>query len=126
MRPYRTDDYITKLFYETSRFTAFNYQWVVKALVNDNQKNPALTMNRTICYELVLKSKTTGPINVHFVALRGPYTEMTLRPSIHEFEFTSENTESGYKNLPLDSLECNKLLAAKSINLRVIMFLVSK
>ena len=53
MRPYRTDDFITKLFYETSRFSAFNLQWVVKAHVNDHQKNPNLSLTRGLSYQLV-------------------------------------------------------------------------
>lgn len=40
LKPYRTDEFIHKLYYETSRFTAFNYQWVVKARVNDDQRDP--------------------------------------------------------------------------------------
>ena len=84
-------------------------------------------MNRTLSYQLVLKSKATSPVHLHFVALRGPYAEMAIRPMIQEAEFCSENNESGYVKLPIaDSAECNKLLAAKTVNVRLIMFLVPK
>lgn len=35
LKPYRTDEYIHKLFYESARFSAFNHQWVVKAIINN-------------------------------------------------------------------------------------------
>ena len=52
LRPYRTDDFITRLYYETSRFTALQNQWVVKARVNDNQKDPSLACNRFLSYQV--------------------------------------------------------------------------
>ena len=127
LKPYRTDDFITKLFYETSRFTAFNCQWVIKARVNDNKKNPNLTCHRFLTYQLVLKSKVNTPINLQYVALKGPYGEMRVNPIVYNFEFSNDNTETEYKELPLvDSIECNKLLAAKTINMRLILFNVQK
>ena len=127
MRPYRTDDFITKLYFETSRFTAFNLQWVVKANVNDNQKSPNLSARRSLNYQLVLKSKVTNPLNLHYMILKGPYGDTKIEPTIYKFEFSNESAESPYQLLPLGSAcECNKLLAAKTISLRVIMFQVSK
>lgn len=52
LKPYRTDEFIHKLFYETSRFSALSYQWVIKARLNDNQKDPHLTCNRFITYQV--------------------------------------------------------------------------
>jgi len=127
MRPYRTDDFITKLYFETSRFTAFNLQWVVKSNVNDFQKNPNLSTRRSLNYQLVLKSKVANPLNLHYMILKGPYGETKIDPAIYQFEFSNENTESHYQMLPIPgSCECNKLLAAKTISLRVIMFQVTK
>uniref|UniRef100_A0A8C9WB32 Zinc finger TRAF-type containing 1 n=1 Tax=Scleropages formosus TaxID=113540 RepID=A0A8C9WB32_SCLFO len=42
-RPYRTDDFITRLYYETPRFTVLNQTWVLKARVNDSERNPNLS-----------------------------------------------------------------------------------
>ncbi|XP_069112020.1 zinc finger TRAF-type-containing protein 1-B-like [Argopecten irradians] len=126
LKPYRTDDFITKLFYETSRFSAFNHQWVIKARINNDQKNPALTTDRSMSYQLVLKGKASQPINVSFIALKGPYGEMLMNPVVYSQEFSNENPETEYNNLPIhNSMECNKLLASKTINMRLIMVLIS-
>lgn len=52
MKPYRTDEYVHKLFYETARFTAFNQQWVVKARINNSQRDPHQSTERTITYQV--------------------------------------------------------------------------
>lgn len=52
MRPYRTDEFVHKLFYETSRFTAFNSQWVVKARINNNQRDPTQSSERDMTYQV--------------------------------------------------------------------------
>lgn len=69
-KPYRTDEYIHKLYYETSRFTAFNTQWVVKARVNDDQRDPTQSCERQLSYQIVLKSKLTSPLVIHYVVLK--------------------------------------------------------
>lgn len=61
MKPYRTDEFIHKLFYETSRFGAFNNQWVVKARINSNQRDPTQSSERDITYQV---RKTTCLYNV--------------------------------------------------------------
>ena len=55
LRPYRTDDFITKLFYETSRFSAFNLQWVVKAHILTGHKSPNLSVDRSLEYQVRCK-----------------------------------------------------------------------
>ncbi|KAI0234717.1 Cysteine and histidine-rich protein 1-B [Lamellibrachia satsuma] len=124
LRPYRTDDYISKLFYETSRFSAFSHQWVVKVRVNDNQKHPVHSPDRTLTYQLVLKSKLPStPMQLQYVAIEGPYTNIHMNPAIYKFDFSNEAAETDYQLLPIvSSVECNKLLAARSINLRLILF----
>lgn len=125
LKPYRTDDFITKLFYETSRFSAFNQQWVIRAKVVHDQKDPAHSSQRSLCYQLVLKSKISQPITLHYMILKGPYGEMKVNPAIYKHEFTAESQETEHESLPIiDSIECNKLLASKTINLRVLMFQV--
>lgn len=48
-----------RLFYESSRFSAFNNQWVVKARINDCQKDPTQSSDRDMTYQVLsLMSKT--------------------------------------------------------------------
>jgi hypothetical protein len=77
-------------------------------------------------YQLSVKGTApTAPIRLHFLILRGPYGEMRMNPVIYEFEFSAKDMDSGFKDLPLvDSSECNKILAMKTINLRAILFQV--
>lgn len=127
LRPYRSDDFITKLFYETSRFSAFSQQWVVKARVNSDSKNPSQSTRRSLHFQLVLKSRLTSPLKVYFVVLKGPFGDIRVNPAIFDFEFNNDKLETDYQELPIDdSLECNKLLASKAINLRLILFQVSQ
>jgi len=52
MKPYRTDEFVHKLFYESARFTAFNNQWVVKAFINTkNQRDPTQSSERDMKYQ---------------------------------------------------------------------------
>lgn len=127
LRPFRTDDFITKLFYETSRFSSFQHQWVLKARVDHDQKDPTQSSKRTLSYQLVLKSRTSSPLKVLFMALKGPYGDLKVTPSVYEFEFSNDSTESDYHQLPtVDVLECNKLLASKTINVRLVLFQVQQ
>nr|XP_002736139.2 PREDICTED: cysteine and histidine-rich protein 1-B-like [Saccoglossus kowalevskii] len=129
LRPYRTDDFIPRVYYETSRFSALDQQWVVKGQVNDNHRDPSQSYQRTISYQLVLKSRVGSNCNldVRFIVLKGPFGEMKVKPVIYNYEFTSDKYESDYNLLPLFTLgECNKLLASKTINCRIIMFQIQK
>ncbi|KAL9908936.1 zinc finger TRAF-type-containing protein 1 homolog [Glossina fuscipes fuscipes] len=127
LKPYRTDECLHKLFYETARFSAFNQQWVVKARINNNQRDPHHFNERTITYQLILKTKTSTPMSIYFFALKGPFSDMKVSTQIYKHEFTEHNTESDYYVLPLpDSNECNRLLANKGINFRLLMFLLNK
>ncbi|XP_055909236.1 zinc finger TRAF-type-containing protein 1 homolog [Eupeodes corollae] len=127
MKPYRTDEYVHKLFYETARFSAFNQQWVVKSRINNSQRDPHQSNDRTITYQLILKTKTSTPLSIHFFALKGPFSDMKVSTQIYKHDFTDLNTESDYYTLPLpDSSECNRLLSNKAINFRLLMFLLNK
>ncbi|KAG1661121.1 Cysteine and histidine-rich protein 1 [Nymphon striatum] len=127
LKPYRTDEFIHKLFYETSRFSAFNQQWVVKATINDNQRDPSKSCCRSISYQLVLKSRISSPFAIHYVVLKGPFGDMKVHPRIYHHEFDENKLESTYQTLPLsDSNECNRLLAMKAVSFRLIMFQVLK
>ncbi|NXU26060.1 CYR1A protein, partial [Thalassarche chlororhynchos] len=126
-RPYRTDDFITRLYYETPRLTVLNQTWVLKARVNDSERNPNLSCKRTLSFQLILKSKINSPMECSFLLLEGPYDDVKIRPVIYHFVFSNENNETDYMALPiLDSVECNKLLAAKNINLRLFIFQIQK
>ncbi|XP_065216446.1 zinc finger TRAF-type-containing protein 1 homolog isoform X2 [Planococcus citri] len=126
-KPYRTDEFIHKLYYETLRFSAFDHQWVVKARINNSQRDPTLSCEREMFYQLVLKTKTLVPLSIHYMILRGPLSDIKLKPSIYQFEFKDQENEAPYVKLPLvDSAECNRLLAGKAINFRLIMFLLPR
>lgn len=125
LKPYRTDDFITRLFYETSRFSAFNHQWLIRAKVVHDKKDPAFSSQRSLTYQLVLKSKANQPLNLHYMVLKGPYGDMKVNPAIYKHEFSNDCQETSHQDLPvIDSIECNKLLAAKTMNLRLLMFQV--
>lgn len=127
LKPYRTDEFIHKLFYETSRFSALGYQWVIKSRLNDNAKDPHLTCNRYMTYQLIVKTKPSTPFVVHFLMLKGPFGDMRVDPHINQHEFTESSMESSYYALPLpDSAECNKILASRTIDFRLMLGMVSK
>ncbi|XP_022080246.1 cysteine and histidine-rich protein 1-like [Acanthaster planci] len=127
LRPYRTDDFITKLYYETSRFTALNQQWVLKARINDSERNPLHSTERHLTYQLLLKSRISNPLAFHFMLLGGPFTDVKVRPEVYRFEFTADRTESPHHLMPLANQgDGNKLLSAKTINVRLLLFQVQK
>jgi hypothetical protein len=127
LKPYRTDDFVHRLFYESSRFSAFSNQWVVKARINDSQKDPTQSSEREMTYQLLLKTKTSTPMTLSYIVLRGPVGDIKVNPRVYQFNFTENETETAYESVPLsDTAECNRLLAAKTINFRLIMFLASK
>lgn len=79
-RPYRTDDFITRLYYETPRFTVLNQTWVLKARVNDSERNPNLSCKRTLSFQLILKSKVRAP--AHTCIIHPPQL-LTLTPELN-------------------------------------------
>ncbi|CAH1721435.1 unnamed protein product [Chironomus riparius] len=126
LQSYRTDEFIHKLFYETTRFSAFNHQWIVKAIVNNSQRDVHQSNDRFITYQVALKTKTQHPLSIHFFVLPGPFSDMKVNAKIYKHDFTDTENESIFNLLPLpDTAECNRLLAAKTINLRLVMFLAS-
>ena len=76
---------------------------------------------------MISKGKLNGPMSVEFLILRGPFGDMRVEPHLCRAEFTDTCVESAFFSLPLpDSAECNKLLAARNIDFRLMMALVSK
>ncbi|XP_033848928.1 zinc finger TRAF-type-containing protein 1-like isoform X1 [Acipenser ruthenus] len=126
-RPYRTEDFITRLYYETPRFTVLNQTWVLKARVNDSERNPNLSCKRTLSFQLILKSKVNSAMECSYLLLKGPYDDVKIKPVIYHYVFSNDANETDYMPLPIiDSIECNKLLAAKNINLRLFIFQIQK
>ncbi|KAJ8717519.1 hypothetical protein PYW08_005918 [Mythimna loreyi] len=127
LKPYRTEEFVHKLYYETSRFSAFGHQWVVKAFVNKNQRDPTQSSQREITYQLILKSKTVSGLSVQWVVLRGPYGEARLQPRVCSHTFHDAAPDAAPLPLPLaDDADTNRLLSNKAIHFRLIMFLSSK
>ncbi|XP_072943020.1 zinc finger TRAF-type-containing protein 1 homolog isoform X2 [Epargyreus clarus] len=126
LKPYRTEEFMHKLFYETSRFTAFGHQWVVKAFVNKNQRDPTQSSQREITYQLILKSKTVCPLQLQWVWVRGPFGEAALRAAVCAHAFRDDDAAPP-RALPLaDPADTNRLLSNKAIHFRLIMFLSTK
>lgn len=66
-----------------------------------------------------MKTKSPTPLNIYFIILGGPFSDMKVKPKIYHFDFTEQESESPYVELPLeDASECNRLLALKAINCR--------
>lgn len=88
LKPYRTDEYVHKLYYETSKFSAFNHQWVVKATINNSQRDVHESSERHIAYQLILKTKTTCPLQINYFVLKGPFSDMKVHTAIYKHDFT--------------------------------------
>ncbi|CAF1279424.1 unnamed protein product [Rotaria magnacalcarata] len=129
LKPLRTDDFAAKLYFETSRFTALQYQWQVRARINDNTPHPHTTVTRSLSYQLILKSKITQSIDLKFFILKGPHGDpstLQIQPIIYHFEFNQNNTETEYLKLPISSQECNRILSSSSISFRLLMVQLDK
>ncbi len=62
---------------------------MLKARVNDDQKDPNLTVNRYLSFQLILKSKlTASSLDVKFFILKGPFSDVNITSKVQSFEFT--------------------------------------
>ena len=69
--------------------------------------------------QLILKSKVSQPLSVQYLVLRGPFGDARVAPAIYSHEFSDSQPESEFQRLPLpDAAECNRMLAARSVNIR--------
>jgi hypothetical protein len=119
--PNRTDDYIPKLYYETNKFSAFDQLWVLRAKIIGRESHA----NRGLSYQISLKGK--GVFEVKYFILKGPYGDAQITPEVQRFEFREDNKDSEYHTLLLEGDgECNRLLSARTINVRLMMFLIKK
>lgn len=74
-----------------------------------------------------LHVQVNSALECSFLLLKGPYDDVRIKPVIHHHSFSNDANETDYVPLPIsDSVECNKLLAAKNINLRLFIFQVQK
>lgn len=81
-------------------------------------------LKRGLLFQLVQKTK--GPTNIKFMMIRSPFGDLSVVPTLHHHEFAGDAMESEFYELSfVDSLEANKMLAEKIINLRLMMFQVS-
>ncbi|XP_076824461.1 zinc finger TRAF-type-containing protein 1-A-like isoform X1 [Clavelina lepadiformis] len=123
LRPYRTDDFVTKLFYESNRFHLLGQTWAVKAFVTaveQHPSNPTLSAERGLTYQLLLKSKISEPLEIDILLLRAPYDDVIIEAKPCYTRFTSDITESTLE--PLKTRDVNRLLGSKVINIRLFMF----
>ena len=81
LRSYRTDDYVPRLFFESSRAQNFNETWVVKlsiSSVDHSPTNPTALLNRSISFQLIMKSRPSQPKEIHFMVVRAPGSDFQV------------------------------------------------
>ena len=89
----------------------------MKAKIVGNEKS----CERKLHYQLVLKGKVN--MEIKYFVTRGPFGDMDVIPELQRFEFKDDNRESEYHAIILPkSGDCNKLLAGRTINMRLFMF----
>lgn len=68
-----------------------------------------------------------GSHEIKYFLTKGPFGDAKITPEVQRFEFRDDKKESEYHDITLtNDGECNRMLAARTINLRVMMFLVKK
>ncbi|XP_065065089.1 zinc finger TRAF-type-containing protein 1-B-like [Rhopilema esculentum] len=121
LSPSRTDDFIPKLFYESNRFSAFDQTWIIKAKIQGDEKS----IERKFAYQLVCRNKCN--LELKYFAVKGPFGDMDIVPELQRFEFQEDHRESVFHPIALKTpSDCNKLLSSKTINLRLLLFLIGK
>lgn len=126
LRSYRTDDYVPRLFFESGRANNFNESWIVKLSIsctNNSPSNPTLVLNRTISFQLVMKSRPNTPKDIHFMVTKAPGSDFQMDHVTYKHRFTPDTLETPYYNLPLTSAaEVNRLIGSRNFYLRVYFF----
>ena len=93
----------------------------MKAKIQGDEKS----IERKFSYQLICKNKCN--MEMKYFAIKGPFGDMEVTPQLRRHEFKDENRESDYHPVILKRIsDCNRLLSAKNINLRLIMFLIGK
>lgn len=126
LRSYRTDDYVPRLFFESSRANNFNESWIVKLSIscnNNSPSNPTLLLNRQISFQLVMKSRPNTSKDIHFMVTKAPGSDFQMDHVTYMHRFTVDTLETPYYTLPLSSpAEVNRLIASRNFYLRVYFF----
>lgn len=118
LQPRRSDDYLPQLYYQSTRFSSFGKDWMVKSQIVGNEN----CVTRSFTFQLILS--TRSDIFVKFVFVRSPLGDVDIEPTIFQHEFTQDSTESLEHNLPISkNIDMNKLLAARIVPIRLVMFL---
>ena len=124
LKTYYTDAVTPRLYFESSRFTAFGRSWIVRAQVASNdldQTEPNRAVSRSIVFQLVLKSRFSLPMTVHALAVGGPNSDVSFKSNIHKFDFVPETPASDFVNLGVSSEECDAILSTPTIYFRLLM-----
>ena len=120
LRPRRTDDFIPELFYDTSRFSTFGQDWIVRAQVVGNEKS----LRRGLTFQLM--QTTTCNLFLKYIFVKSPFGELDMYPAVFQYNSNEESQEPNEQDLPFSQdIDINKLLASKVIPLRLIMYLCS-
>ncbi|GFY78875.1 cysteine and histidine-rich protein 1 [Trichonephila inaurata madagascariensis] len=102
--------------FETSKFSAFDNLWVLRGNFKDKPSE--------FHYQLILKSKISAPLHMHYLLVKGPYSDMEIKPKLCQFTFEERVSEGPSETLNLwyhsDSLR--SFFHAKRINIRIFIF----
>ncbi|XP_039268229.1 zinc finger TRAF-type-containing protein 1-A-like [Styela clava] len=123
LRPFRTMDFVTRLYYESNRFHALGHTWAVKAFIDNVEKhpsNPTVIADRQLNYQLLLKSKVSNDLELYSLLVRAPFEETHIDPEPVFHRFTTSETESELR--PISVADANRLLGSRVINLRLFLF----
>lgn len=124
LESYHTDSVNPQLYYESNSFTLLNKNWGVRAkIISDDQgqTNPLHAINRSIVFQLKLKSRTFTPICTNFMLMRGNNCEIEFRSNIYKFEFTAERGTSDYVSLGVTPEQCDYLTTCPDIYFRLLI-----
>ncbi|GBM12599.1 Cysteine and histidine-rich protein 1-B [Araneus ventricosus] len=102
--------------YETSKFSAFDKLWVIHGYFKDKPSE--------FHYQLSLKGTLDKPLSLHYLLVKGPYSEMEIKPKLCQFTFQQNSLDGPFETLSLwyhsDSLK--SFFQAKRINFRIFLF----
>nr|CAB3235372.1 zinc finger protein (TRAF/RING)-4 [Phallusia mammillata] len=123
LQPYRTDDFVTKLFYASNRFHLLGQAWVLKAYVSAVERhpsNPTVSADRKLSFQLQLKSKVSEAMDLDVLLLKAPYEKINVTPKLFHATFASDRSECEQQLLETDDV--NRMLGSKYLNVRLFMF----
>ncbi|GIY91047.1 cysteine and histidine-rich protein 1 homolog [Caerostris darwini] len=85
-----------KIIYETSKFSAFDNLWLIRGYFKETRSE--------LHFQLILKSKTDKRHNVQYFLVKGPYSEMEIKPQLCQFVFEDDSLESPFETLSMENL----------------------